>query len=58
MFFSRAQEIALEKKGDLEAAFPDPPGAPARLLAPVRRAFLETLRSTSLADLSAPVPRP
>jgi len=50
--------LALEKKGDLEAAFPDPPGAPARLLAPVRRAFLETLRSTSLADLSAPVPRP
>lgn len=53
--------LALEKKGDLEGAFPDPPGAAARLLAPVRRAFLEALRKTSLADLSGlsvPAPRP
>jgi Rrf2 family protein len=53
--------LALEKKGDLEAAFPAPPGPSARLLAPVRRTFLEALRTTSLAGLggaSAPVPRP
>jgi Rrf2 family protein len=49
--------LALEKKGDLEAAFPEPPGAAARLLAPVRRDFLERLRATTLADLAPPVPR-
>jgi Rrf2 family protein len=49
--------LALGRKDDLEAAFPAPPGAPGRLLAPVRGAFLESLRVTSLADLSsAPVP--
>ena len=46
--------LALGRKGDLEAAFPEPPGAPARLLAPVRRDFLEALRTTRLADLAAP----
>lgn len=50
--------LALEKKDDLEAAFPAPQGSAAGVLTPVRRAFLETLRATSLADLSAPVPRP
>ena len=49
--------LALEKKGDLEAAFPEPPGAAARLLAPVRREFLERVRATSLADLAPPAPR-
>jgi Rrf2 family protein len=49
--------LALGKKGDLEAAFPDPPGAAGRLLAPVRRDFLARLRATSLADLAPPVPR-
>lgn len=44
--------LALGRKGDLEAAFPEPPGAPARLLAPVRRDFLEALRTTRLADLA------
>lgn len=48
--------LALGKKDDLEAAFPEPPGAPARLLAPVRRDFLETLKATRLADLAAPGP--
>jgi Rrf2 family protein len=45
--------LALEKRDDLEAAFPEPPGAAARLLAPVRRDFLERLRATRLADLAA-----
>lgn len=49
--------LALEKKGDLEAAFPEPPGAAARLLAPVRRDFLERLRATRLADVAAPSAR-
>ena len=48
--------LALGRKGDLEAAFPDPPGAAARLLAPVRRNLLEALRTTRLADLAAPAP--
>ncbi|MEO8055616.1 MAG: Rrf2 family transcriptional regulator [Acidobacteriota bacterium] len=49
--------LALGKEGDLEAAFPEPPGAAARLLAPVRRDFLARLRATSLADLASPAPR-
>lgn len=49
--------LALGKKGDLEGAFPEPPGPAARLLAPVRRDFLARLRATSLADLAPPAPR-
>jgi Rrf2 family protein len=48
--------LALEKKGDLEAAFPEPPGATARLFAPGRRDFLARLRATTLADLAASAP--
>lgn len=50
--------LALERKDDLESAFPEPPGGAAPLLAPVRRDFLERLRATRLADLPAPGPRP
>lgn len=46
--------LALGKKEDLEAAFPEPPGPAARLLAPVRADFLARLRSTYLTDLAAP----
>ncbi|MGA7990384.1 MAG: Rrf2 family transcriptional regulator [Thermoanaerobaculia bacterium] len=46
--------LALERKGDLEAAFPEPPGPAARLLAPLRHDFLERLRATRLVDLAAP----
>jgi Rrf2 family protein len=49
--------LALERKGDLETAFPEPPGSVARLLAPVRRDFLERLRATRLVDLAAPSAR-
>jgi Rrf2 family protein len=49
--------LALSRREDLEAAFPEPPGAAARLLAPVRRDFLERLRLTRLTDLGAPSPR-
>ncbi len=49
--------LALQRKGDLEAAFPEPPGAAARLLAPVRGEFLARLRGTRLADLAAGPPR-
>ena len=49
--------LALEKKGDLEAAFPEPPGEAARLLASVRREFLERLRATHLPDLAPPAAR-
>jgi Rrf2 family protein len=49
--------LALERKGDLETAFPEPPGPAARLLAPVRRDFLEYLRATRLADLVVPSAR-
>lgn len=49
--------LAFEKKGDLETAFPEPPGAASRLLAPVRRDFLERLRATRLASLAAPSAR-
>jgi Rrf2 family protein len=50
--------LALGRKGDLDAAFPAPPGASARLLAAVRRDFLAVLRGTSLADLAAPAAKP
>lgn len=50
--------LALGKRDDLETAFPAPPGEVARLLAPVRREFLERLRATRLADLAPPPPRP
>jgi Rrf2 family protein len=46
--------LALQKKGDLDAAFPEPPGAVSRLLVGVRRDFLQRLRATRLADLGAP----
>jgi Rrf2 family protein len=49
--------LALERKGDLEAAFPEPPGPVARRLAPLRRDFLEHLRTTHLTDLAAPPAR-
>jgi Rrf2 family protein len=45
--------LALGKRDDLEAAFPEQSGAAARLLAPVRRDFLECLRATRLTDLGA-----
>jgi Rrf2 family protein len=49
--------LALEKKGELEAVFPEPPGGAATILAAVRRDFLERLRATHLTDLAAaPVP--
>jgi Rrf2 family protein len=50
--------LALGRTDDLEAAFPEPPGPAAQFFAPVRRDFLEALRTTSLAHLVAPVPRP
>ena len=46
--------LALGRKGDLDAAFPAPPGASAGLFSAVRRDFLATLRGTSLADLATP----
>jgi Rrf2 family protein len=49
--------LALERKGELEAAFPEPSGGTARLLAPVRRDFLERLRATRLSGLLPPAPR-
>jgi Rrf2 family transcriptional regulator, iron-sulfur cluster assembly transcription factor len=49
--------LALERKDDLESAFPEPPGGAARRLAPVRRGFLEILRATRLADLVPPPPQ-
>jgi Rrf2 family protein len=49
--------LALSKRDDLEAAFPEPPGLAARFLAPVRSDFLEALRSTRLADLAGPSAR-
>ncbi len=49
--------LALGKRDDLEAAFPEPPGAAAHFLAPVRSEFLEALRATRLADLAGPSAR-
>lgn len=46
--------LALEKKGDLEAAFRAPAGAAAPLFAGVRRNFLETLSKTRLSDVAPP----
>ncbi|HTS02262.1 MAG TPA: Rrf2 family transcriptional regulator [Thermoanaerobaculia bacterium] len=48
--------LALERKGDLEAAFRAPEGAAAPLFARLRGDFLETLRATSLADVPPPAP--
>jgi Rrf2 family protein len=50
--------LALERKGELEAAFPPPGGAAAPLLAGLRHEFLATLRATRLADLAAGAPAP
>jgi Rrf2 family protein len=49
--------LALDRRDNLEAAFPEPPGAAAHLLAPVRRDFLERLRATRVSDLAEPSAR-
>jgi Rrf2 family protein len=49
--------LALERRGDLEAAFREPAGAAGPLFSGVRRDFLETLRRTRLSDVAAPATR-
>ena len=49
--------LALERKGDLEAAFRAPAGAAEPLFTRLRRDFLATLRGTRLSDLPAPAGR-
>ena len=49
--------LALEKRDDLERAFPPVAGPVGAVLAPVRKDFLERLRLTALSNLAGPAPR-
>jgi Rrf2 family protein len=49
--------LALEKRDDLERAFPPVAGPVGAILAPARKSFLESLRRTPLSDLAGPAPR-
>ena len=44
--------LALEKRDDLERAFPPIAGPAGAVLAPVRKDFLESLQRTRLSDLA------
>jgi Rrf2 family protein len=49
--------LALEKRDDLDRAFPPVAGPVGAILAPARTIFLESLRRTPLSDLAGPAPR-
>jgi Rrf2 family protein len=49
--------LALDRRDDLERAFPPVGGQAGPLLEPARKEFLERLRRTRLSDLGAPAPR-
>jgi Rrf2 family protein len=49
--------LALDRRDDLERAFPPVAGPAGDLFAPARKDFLERLRRTRLSDLAAPTPR-
>lgn len=50
--------LALERRDDLERAFPPVAGPVGAVLAPARRDFLERLQRTRLSDLAAPEKTP